>query len=80
MKLGARGLPVIAGAALLALVAPEPAAHVQRVTFTYKPPGSLVTWTVPVTGLYQITAYGAGCLMQLLLRLWAAPVASAANV
>ena len=44
---------------ILALVALVPAAQAQRVTFTYKPPGSIVTWTVPATGLYQITAYGA---------------------
>lgn len=49
----------LAGTALLALLALEPAAHAQRVNFTYEPPGSIVTWAVPATGLYQITAYGA---------------------
>lgn len=47
----------LAGTALLALLALEPAAHAQRVNFTYT--GKLVTYTVPTTGLYQITAYGA---------------------
>jgi hypothetical protein len=57
MKLRTCGLPVIAGTALLALVASEPAAHAQRVTFTYT--GKIVTYKVRATGLYQITAYGA---------------------
>lgn len=50
---------LLAGTALLVLIALEPAAQAQRVTFTYKPPGSIVTYTVPATGLYQITGYGA---------------------
>ena len=49
----------LAGTALLALAVLGPAAQAQCVTFTYKPPGSIVTWTVPATGLYQIAAYGA---------------------
>jgi hypothetical protein len=48
---------VVSGALLLALAVSEPAAHAQRVNFTYT--GKLVTWTVPKTGTYQIIAYGA---------------------
>ncbi len=47
----------LAGTALLAFVALEPAAQAQRVNFTYT--GTLVTFTVPATGLYQILAFGA---------------------
>lgn len=47
----------LAGTTLLALLALEPAAHAQRVNFAYT--GKVVTYTVPATGLYQITAYGA---------------------
>jgi hypothetical protein len=51
----------LVGAALLALAASEPTAHAQqgnfRVNFVYT--GKLITYTVPETGLYQITAYGA---------------------
>jgi hypothetical protein len=48
---------LLIGATLLAVSASEPAAHAQRVNFTYT--GKLVTWTVPKTGTYQILAYGA---------------------
>jgi hypothetical protein len=48
---------LLAGTALLAFATSEPAAHAQRVTFTYT--GKVATWTVPATALYQITAYGA---------------------
>ena len=47
----------LAGTVLLAFVALEPAAQAQRVNFTYT--GTLVTFTVPATGLYQILAFGA---------------------
>lgn len=47
----------LAGTAFLALLALEPAAHAQRVNFTYT--AKLVTYTVPANGLYRITAYGA---------------------
>jgi hypothetical protein len=50
-------LLLLAGTALLAVAVSEPAAHAQRVNFTYS--GELVTWTVPVTGTYQILAFGA---------------------
>ena len=50
---------LLAGTALLALATMEPAAYAQRVNFTYTPPGSVVTYTVPTTGLYQVTAFGA---------------------
>jgi hypothetical protein len=50
-------LLLLAGTALLGLAASEPAAHAQRVNFTYT--GSLVTFTVPKTGIYQILAFGA---------------------
>jgi hypothetical protein len=43
--------------ALLALAAAGSAARAQRVNFTYT--GSLVTFTVPITGTYQIIAFGA---------------------
>jgi hypothetical protein len=48
---------LLAGTAFLGLAAFEPAAHAQRVSFSYT--GSAVTYTVPKTGLYQIIAYGA---------------------
>ena len=48
---------LLAGASLLALVAWEPAAQAAPLDFTYS--GSLVTFTVPVTGTYQILAFGA---------------------
>jgi hypothetical protein len=48
---------LLAGTALLGLAISEPAAHAQRVNFTYT--GKLVNWTVPKTGTYQIVAYGA---------------------
>lgn len=52
---------LLAGTALVALAASEPAAHAQRVSFTYNTceKGKLVTYTVPETGTYQIIAYGA---------------------
>jgi hypothetical protein len=50
-------LLLLGGATLLALAASEPAAHAQRVDFTYT--GKLVTFTVPKTGTYQIIAFGA---------------------
>ena len=48
---------VVSGAMLLALAASEPAAHAQRFEFDYT--GSLVTFTVPINGIYQIIAFGA---------------------
>jgi hypothetical protein len=48
---------LVAGTALLALAASEPAAHAQRVNFIYT--GKLDTFTVPETGTYQIVAFGA---------------------
>jgi hypothetical protein len=46
---------LLGGASLLALVAASPAARAD--TFTYT--GSIVDWTVPTTGIYDILAYGA---------------------
>jgi hypothetical protein len=48
---------LLAGTAFLALATVGPPAYAQRVNFTYT--GTLVTFTVPATGLYQIIAYGA---------------------
>jgi hypothetical protein len=48
---------LLAGTALLVFAASEPAAHAQRVNFTYT--GKLVTWKVPKNGTYEIVAYGA---------------------
>jgi hypothetical protein len=48
---------LLAGTAVLALVASGSAAHAQRFNFTYT--GKLVTFTVPETGSYQILAFGA---------------------
>jgi hypothetical protein len=48
---------LLAGTALLGLVVSEPDAHAQRVDFNYT--GKLVTYQVPVSGFYQILAYGA---------------------
>src|SRR6516162_10272100 len=48
---------LLAGTAFLALAASGSAAHAQRVNFTYT--GSLVTFTVPKNGTYQILAFGA---------------------
>jgi hypothetical protein len=45
------------GAILLALLASEPAAHAQRFEFAYT--GRLVTFSVPIDGIYQIIAFGA---------------------
>jgi hypothetical protein len=45
------------GASLLALFAWDPAAHAAPFDFSYT--GSLITFTVPVTGTYQIVAFGA---------------------
>jgi hypothetical protein len=51
----------LVGAALLALAALEPTARAQqadfRVNFIYT--GKIVTYTVPETGTYRITAFGA---------------------
>jgi hypothetical protein len=52
-----RTLLLFAGTAFLGLATLEPAAHAQRVNFDYT--GSLVTYTVPKTGSYQIIAFGA---------------------
>lgn len=48
---------VVTGAMLLALAVSEPAAHAQRLEFAYT--GSLITFTVPINGTYQIIAFGA---------------------
>lgn len=48
---------LLAGASLLALFAWGPAAQAAPFDFTYS--GSLATFTVPVTGTYQILAFGA---------------------
>ena len=48
---------VVSGSMLLALAISEPAAHAQRFEFDYT--GSLVNFTVPITGTYQIIAFGA---------------------
>jgi Glycine rich protein len=42
---------------LLALAVSVPAAHAQRFEFDYT--GSLITFTVPINGTYQIIAFGA---------------------
>ena len=47
----------LVGTALIVLAALAPVAQAQRVSFAYT--GQLVTWTLPATGLYRITAYGA---------------------
>lgn len=47
---------LVSGAMLLVLAASEPAAHAQRFEFDYT--GSLVTFTVPIKGTYQIIAFG----------------------
>jgi hypothetical protein len=50
--------PVLFAAACVGLLAvTETAAYAQRVNFTYA--GKLVSWTVPMTGTYQILAFGA---------------------
>jgi hypothetical protein len=48
---------VVSGVMLLALAAAEPSAHAQRFAFSYT--GSLVNFTVPINGIYQIIAFGA---------------------
>jgi hypothetical protein len=48
---------ILAVTACLALTASGPAAHAQRFNFAYT--GSLVTFTVPIPGTYQILAFGA---------------------
>ena len=48
---------LLAGTSLLALLAWDPAARAVPFDFTYT--GSLVTFTVPTTDTYQITAFGA---------------------
>src|SRR5215831_14562480 len=48
---------LLAGTALLTLAASDMAARAAPIDFTYT--GSLVTFTVPTSGLYQILAFGA---------------------
>src|SRR5215471_7269692 len=48
---------LLAGAALLGLALSQPTAHAQRFEFDYT--GSLVTFTAPIKGTYQIIAFGA---------------------
>jgi hypothetical protein len=48
---------LLAGASLLALAAGSSAANASPIDFTYR--GSIVDWTVPTTGIYDILAYGA---------------------
>src|SRR5215831_13949918 len=48
---------LLAGTALLTLAASDMAARAAPIDFTYI--GSLVTFTVPTTGSYQILAFGA---------------------
>lgn len=48
---------LVLGTALLGLAASEPAAHAQRFEFDYT--SSLVPFTVPINGIYQIVAFGA---------------------
>jgi len=48
---------LLAGASLLALVAWDPAARAAPFDFTFT--GNLVSFTVPVTGTYEIHAFGA---------------------
>src|SRR5215475_14328519 len=50
-------LRLLGGTMLLAFAASEPAAHAQRFEFDYT--GSLVTFTAPINGIYQIVAFGA---------------------
>src|SRR5271165_3085363 len=47
----------LSGVTLLALVVSQPAANAQRLEFFYT--GSLVPFTVPINGTYQIVAFGA---------------------
>src|SRR5215469_2098734 len=48
---------LLAGTALLGFATLESVAHADPIIFDYT--GSLVDFTVPVTGSYQITAFGA---------------------
>ena len=48
---------ILGGMTLLALAASTSAAHTQQFEFAYT--GSLVKFTVPISGTYQITAFGA---------------------
>jgi hypothetical protein len=48
---------LLAGTALLAIAASQPTAHADPIVFDYT--GSLVNFTVPTTGTYQILAFGA---------------------
>src|SRR5690348_3057936 len=48
---------LLAGAAVAALAASHPAAHADPIVFDYT--GSVVPFTVPGTGTYQILAFGA---------------------
>ncbi len=50
---------LLAGASLLALFAWDPAARAAPFDFIFTAPGSVVTFTVPVTGTYRILAFGA---------------------
>ena len=50
-------LRLLGGMMLLALAASASAAHAQRFEFDYT--GSLVKFTVPIKGTYQIIAFGA---------------------
>src|SRR5215472_4729773 len=50
-------LRLLGGMMLMALAASGPAAHAQRFEFDYT--GSLVKFTVPIKGTYQIIAFGA---------------------
>src|SRR5262245_40615971 len=50
-------LRLLGGTMLLAFAASAPAAHAQQFDFSYT--GSLVTFTVPINGIYQIIAFGA---------------------
>jgi len=50
-------LHLLSGMMLLALALSGPAAHAQRFEFAYT--GSLVNFTVPINGIYQIIAFGA---------------------
>jgi hypothetical protein len=47
---------LLAGTALLAFAASDPAVHAQRVNFTYT--GKLVSWTVPKTGRTRSSPLG----------------------
>jgi hypothetical protein len=50
---------LLAGTALMALAASQPAANAAPIVFDFTFTGSLVTFTVPTTDTYQILAFGA---------------------